>query len=67
MIRQLLILFCLNGLWVCPQPIFAQPFDCEMVVPPFQVGNLNIQHIMGTNIDNVPAGYPPIQICWESA
>jgi gliding motility-associated-like protein len=66
MIYRLIILLGLNGLWTNPQPIFSQPFDCEMVVPPFQLGNLNVQHIMDTNVDYL-YDEPPIQICWESA
>jgi hypothetical protein len=66
MIKNTLHKVILIGLGLWSQPFFAQTFDCEFTVPPFQVGNLNVQHIIGTNIDYL-SDESPIEICWQSA
>jgi gliding motility-associated-like protein len=64
MIRRVIILLLLNWLGFCPQPVFAQPFDCVMVVPPFQINDLNVS-IIGADLFYINNG-ANIDICWDS-
>jgi gliding motility-associated-like protein len=65
MIRRVIILLLLNWLGLCPQPVFAQPFECDMVVPPFQINDLQVNHVFGSFVGYLNFS-ESIQICWDS-
>lgn len=66
MISRLFILFCFNGLWIYPQPIFAQDFDCDLKVPPFQAGDIAVNHVITENVGYHSSNITHL-ICWDLA
>lgn len=64
MIKNIINKILLIGLGLWSQPFFAQTFDCEMVVPPFQTDYLSVT-INGDDLYYVNSS-EDVSICWNT-
>ena len=50
------------GLGLLPQSNFSQSFDCDLIVPPFEVNGVEVDHLLTENLGYSLVG-PTVNIC----